>query len=159
MDTIQIYLELPSEFQQLLSDNGITVERILRDENIDARVSFGILPTAQDATVRSKEPVLIILASAAAVLAVGSAISQVIHALYRKPYLVEVCELIEQTDAAGNVILDTGGKPSLIQVKKYDLLEPRKEDSSHSLETGMNSTKGLVIKFNSSAKQIEPQKK
>jgi hypothetical protein len=150
----QIYLELPPELQQLLSDNGLSVDEILRQQNIPAEVTYGVLPDELEAGTRSKDPAMIILASAAAALAVGLAISQVLHTLQRQPQLVEYYELVELKDAKGNILLDKKGKPQLKRVKKYELLEPRKEDSNQSLEIGLNPANGLVIKFGSTEKQM-----
>lgn len=155
----QIYLELPPELQQLLNDNGLSVDEILRQQNCPAEVNYGVLPDEPEAGARSKEPVMIILASAAAALAIGSAISQVLHTLQRKPQVAEYYDLEELKDAKGNVLLDKKGKPQLKRVKKYELLEPRKEDNNKSLEIGLNPVNGLVIKFGSAEKQMGTQDK
>jgi hypothetical protein len=150
----QIYLELPAEIQQLLNDNGLSVDEILRQQNVSAEVTYGVLPDEPEVGVRSKDPAMIILASAAAALAVGLAISRVLHTLQRQPQLVEYYELVELKDAKGNVLLDKKGKPQLKRVKKYEILEPRKEDSNQYLEVIWNAVKGLVIKFGSAEKQM-----
>jgi hypothetical protein len=151
----QIYLELPPELQQLLSDNGLSVGEILSQQNVSAEVTYGVLPDEPETGGRTKDPVLIILASAAAALAVGSAISQVLRTLLRRPQMVEYYELVELKDAKGNILLDKKGKPQLKRVKKYDLLEPRKEDSNQQVEVSWNTDNGLLLKFGSAEKQME----
>ncbi len=150
----QIYLDLQPEIQQLLNENGLSVDEILRQQNIQAKVKYGVVPDAPETDARSKDPVLIILASAGLVLAVSSAISQVLHTLQRKPQLVEYYELAEIRDINGNIQLDKKGKPQLKRVKKYELLEPRKEDHNQSLEASFNPANGLVIKFGATEKQL-----
>jgi hypothetical protein len=155
----QIYLELPPELQQLLNDNRLSIDEILRQQNVPAEVTYGVLPDEPEANTRSKEPVMIILASAAVALAVGSAISQVLRTLHRRPQLVEYYELVEKKDANGNVLRDRKGNPQLKRLKRYELLEPRKEDSNQSLEIGLNPANGLVIKFGVTEQQMGTQDK
>ena len=149
-----IYLEIPSELQQLLNDNGLSVGEILREKNVNAEVTYGVMPDELATDVRSKEPVMIVLATAALVLTVGSAISQVLHTLQRRPQLVEYYELVERRDNNGNMLLDNEGKPQLERLKKYELLEPRAEDGRRSLEISLNPANGFVIKFDSSERQM-----
>jgi hypothetical protein len=155
----QIYLELPPELQQLLNDNGLSIDEILRQQNVPAEMTYGVLPDEPEASARSKDPVMIILASAAVALAVGSAISQVLRTLQRRPQLVEYYDLVELKDTRGNVLLDKKGKPQLKRLKKYELLEPRKEGSSQSLEIDLNPANGLVIKFGVTEQQMGTQDK
>jgi hypothetical protein len=154
-----IYLELSPELQQLPNDNSLSVDDILRQQNIPAEVSYSILPDEPEAGARSKDPVMMILASAAVVLAVGAAISRVLHTFQRRPQLVEYYELVELKDSEGNILRDQKGKPQLKRLKKYELLEPRKEDSNQSVDIGLNTTNGLVIKFGSTEQQIGAQDK
>jgi len=155
----QIYFDLVPEYLQLLNDNDLSIQDILRQQNIEAEVIYGISPEEIEKGIRSKDPVMIVLASTAAVLAIGTAISKVLHTLQRRPLLVEYYHLVELRDAKGNILMDNEGKPLLKRQKKYELIEPRKEDSSLSLEVGMTQSKGLVIKFCSTDKQIGTQEK
>jgi hypothetical protein len=152
----QIYLELSPELQQLLNDNGLSVDEILREKNVSAEVTYGVLPDEPEAGARSKDPVMIILASAAVALAIGTAISEVLRTLQRQPQLVEYYELVELKDVTGNVLLDKKGKPQLKRVKKCELLEPGKQDSNRSFSVGLGP---LVIKFGSAAKEMGTQAK
>jgi hypothetical protein len=155
----QIYLDLSPELQTLLNDNGLSIDEILRQQNIPAIVTYGVFPDDLEVGARRKDPVIIILASAAVVLAVGSAISQVFRTLQRQPQLVEYYELVQLKDAKGNIILDKKGKPQLKRVKKYELLEPCKEDSKQNLEITLNAANGLMIKFGSTEQQMGTQDK
>jgi hypothetical protein len=153
----QIYLELAPELQQLLNDNGLSIDDILRQQNLQAEVTYGVLPDQPETSARTKDPVLIILASSAAVLAVGSAISQVLRIVFHRPHVAEYYELVELKDAKGKVLLNKKGKPQLKRVKKYEILEPRKEDSSQHTEVSWNTVNGLVLKFGSAEKQMKPE--
>lgn len=155
----KIYLDLLPEYQHLLSENRLSVKEILRQQNIHVEMSYGISPEEPEVDSRSKDPVMVILASGATALMVGIAISKVLHTLQRKPQLVEYYELTELRDANGDIILNEKGKAQLIRQKKVELFEPRKEDSSQTLEIGMNQAKGLVIKFGSIEKQMSLQDK
>lgn len=153
----QIYLELTPELQQLLDDNGLSVGDILRQQNIPVEVTHGVLPDEPEAGAQSKEPVTIILASAAAALLVGSAISQVLNTVFRRPVLVDHYEFVELKDANGNILLDKKGKPQLKRVRRFELLEPRPQDSNQYLDFISNAVNGVVLKFRSTEKQIGVQ--
>lgn len=158
-ESIRIFLDIAPESQQLLSDNGISVAEILRERNIPAEVTYGILPDQSAGEARSKDPALTILASSAAVMGISLAISQVFRTLQRKAQLVQYYELVELKDATGNLLLDNMGKPQLKRVKKHELLEPREEKSSRSFEINLNPANGLVIRFESAENQEGTQEK
>lgn len=158
-EVTRIFLDIAPEFQHLLNDNGISVAEILREKNIPAEVTYGILPDESEREARSKDPALIILASSAAVMGISLAISQVFRTLQHKPQLVQYYEFVEVKDATGNVLLDTEGKPQLKRAKKHELLEPREEKSSRSFEINLNPANGLVIKFESAENQTGTQEK
>ena len=87
--------------------------------------------------------------------AIGMAISQVLSVLHRKPYLVQYDELVELRDTKGNILLDETGKPQLKREKRYELLEPRKEDVEKTFEVSWKPKHGLVLKFGSREKQLD----
>jgi hypothetical protein len=155
MSATKIYLDLPDELQQLLSENHVSVGDLLRQENIEAEINYGTILGQTEEGARSKDVVTIILASSAAVLAIGVAISRVLQTLNRKPHLVQVDELTELRDAQGNVLLDAHGKPQYKRVKRYELLEPRKEDASASFEVSNKPDQGFVLKFSTAEKQLD----
>lgn len=53
MSDTKIYLELSDEIQAVLADNGLSVEDILRREDIDASVSHGLPPCEPEEGARS----------------------------------------------------------------------------------------------------------
>lgn len=150
----RIFIEVEPELQQLLNDNRLSIEEILRQHNIPADIGYGEFPDgAGETSTRTKDPALIIFTSAILVLAVGSAISQVLRTLQRRPQLVEWYELVELRDANGNLLLDKKGAPKYKRVKRFELLEPRAEDTNRALQTSLNSEGEIVIKFSSAEVQ------
>ncbi len=153
-ETARIYCELTPELQQLLSENGLSIGEILHQENIESDVTYGVVPDMEDLGSRSKDPALIILASATLVLAIGAAISRVLSTLQRRPQLVEYFEFHELRDANGDVLRNESGMPRLKRVKKYEFIEPRKQDSTQTLEISSHPSNGLVMRFGATDRQI-----
>ena len=147
MTKTTIYLELSDAIEQLLSENRITIEDILLTENIDAEVTYGVLPYQLEEGVRDKKLIPIIITSSAAVLSISFAVSTILTTIYNKPYLVEFNEIQEIRDEKGKVILNSDGIPIFKTVKKHELLEPRKEDTDKELEILFEPNKGISIKI------------
>ena len=152
MEQIKIYLELSHELQEVLNDNGISIEDILEQEGIEADVTYGVMPTQAEEGARSKDVVTIILVSSALVLAISVAISNVLSTLYRKPIHVVEDDVIVLQDAKGKVLKDKEGNPLVERVKRHKRLEPRAAD--HSQNLGIKWKDGLIIGFSSSEKQL-----
>jgi hypothetical protein len=157
MSTTKIYLDLPADAQALLEDNHISLEDELAAQGVDAAVSYEPLPYGGENGARDKELVLVILASAAAVVAVGHVVQQIIYTLDRRPRYVEVENLEEVRDEAGRVITDAAGQPVFKPVKRYQLLEPKVESSKHSVEIEGSPTR-VVIKVSSETTPIASSK-
>ena len=155
MAQTKIYLELSDEFQQLLADNRISIEYILQNENIDAEVTYGIMPYPTEEGARTKELVTIILAASGAVVAISFAISKVLNMLYNKPHIVEISENKELRDKNGNILLDEEGKPLFKPVKRYELIEPRREERKDEFEFSFGLKNGIRIKVKSEEKEME----
>ena len=151
MEQIKIYLELSDELQEVLNDNGISIEDILEQEGIEADVTYGVMPTQAEEGARSKDVVTIILVSSALVLAISVAISNVLSTLYRKPIHVVEDDVIVLQDAKGKVLKDKEGNPLVERVKRHKLLEPRAADREQNLGI---KWKELVMGFSSSEKQL-----
>lgn len=130
-----IYLDLSDDVQQLLSDNRISIEDILRRENIAADISYAVMPFETEAGARSKDVVTVILASSAAALLISYAISKVLSEIAGMPHYVKISVPEEVRDANNNVLLDQDGKPIFKLVEKYKILEPRA--SVHQDETSL----------------------
>lgn len=143
MEQTKIYLELSDELEEVLNDNGISVEDILEQEGIEAEVTYGVMPTQAEEGARSKDIVPIILASStllltgsAFVFSVGMAISKVLSTLHQKSIHVKQDGYVVVRDANRNVVRDENGKPLVKKVKIHKLLKP----------TVMNETDELEVK-------------
>ena len=94
MSEIKIYLELSNDLQQLLYDNNISISEILTQQDINADISYGVIPDNEVEEGRNKDIATLILASSAAVIAIGVAISLVLRPILRRPILVQCEELV-----------------------------------------------------------------
>ncbi len=127
MPQTKIYLELSDEMQGALADNGLDLADLLRREPVDATVAHGVLPVQTESGAREREVATVVLAGAAAVAAVGFAVSQCLRAIYAKPQRVTWYEPEEVRDAQGDVVRDGQGQPVFKKVKRHQLLEPRRQ--------------------------------
>ena len=159
MSETKIFLELSEEIQQVIAENRISVSNVLDRQGIEATVGYEAPNYETEDGARSKELVTVILASGASLFAIGLAISQVLKAIYRKPYFVEYYELQEIRDRSGELILDSWGNTQFKLVKKFELIEPRAEDSERLMELKWNTQNGLVLKFRSSENQMSSPEK
>jgi hypothetical protein len=149
----KFYLELSDEIEELLSDNQISIEDILQNENIDADVTYGILPYQVEEGARDKKIIHIIIASSVATLPISFAFSNILNTIYNKPYLVEINKFEVLKDENGKIILDKEGQPIFKPIKIYDLLQPRKEDISNELELKFQDKEGILIKVKTTEDQ------
>jgi len=154
MTTTKIYLELDDDILQFVESN-IDISDVLKTENIDAEVTYGVEPYLSEEGARTKDIVSIIVASSAALATISFVISQVLNAYYRKPYFVEFYEIHELKDASGNFVLDQEGKPQYEKIKKHQIIEPKKESTIQHFEFQFSFLNGVVIKFSSQVKDIE----
>ena len=151
----RIYLDLPDDIQLMLEENQLSWEDALTDLGIDQEVTYGSLPYHEEEGVRTKELVtVIIVASAAAVVAVSFAISRILETLQRKPSIVEIYEPVAVQDASGKVVIDALGQPVVKLVKRYEILEPRKEDRKVEFEFHFDLKDVVVIKVRSEETQM-----
>jgi len=157
MSEIKIYLELDDDIQQFVESN-VNIADVLQTENIDAEVTYGVGNYLSEEGARTKDVVTIILASSALLVSIAFAISQLLNTYYNKPILIEFYEIHELKDSNGNLLRDEDGKPQLIKVKKYQLIEPREQSAIQNLEFQFSLRDGIVIKFNSKVtdKETDP---
>jgi hypothetical protein len=96
---------------ELLNQEGIAVSR-----------GYAQDPT-QSKDAAYKEPVSIILASTALILALTPTISKVIAAISRRAVEVEEIVLVPVEDSQGNIVHDKAGNPILHWIKRKQLKE------------------------------------
>lgn len=152
MTDTKIYVELSEELQGVLADNALNIEDILNQANLDTEVTYGLAPYQKEDGSRSKDVVTIILATSVAVPAVAFAISHILKSLYQKPHFVEYYENIEMYDAKGKLLKDKDGRPIYKLVKRYELIEPQKQEQPASFEANFSWKNGLVLRFNTDKK-------
>ena len=158
MEKTKIYIEFSDDINELINTNSIDIPEVFREKNINAAISHEYAPYNYQNGERSKDLTLVILASSAAVLAIGAAISQIIRSLYRKPYLIQYSEIEEVRDDKGNIVLDFQGQPIFKPVTKYELLQPLAERNDNKLELKSDGS-GIVIKYSSSDDPFKNSKK
>lgn len=149
-----IYVELPEEVQQIFAENETSINQILRDNSIDVEVRQDVAPYKEEDGATSKDLVTLIFAGSTALASITHAITSIMNTLYKKPYWIEYDELVEIRGKDGNVLLNKKGKPIFKTVKKFELVEPRKENKSYSFESMFSAVKGIVLKVKNEEKEI-----
>jgi hypothetical protein len=148
----QIFIFASPEIQELLADNETNLVELLNQEGIAVSRGYAQDPT-QNRNVGNKEPVSILLATAALILALTPTISKVITALSHKTVEVEEMVLLPVEDSQGNVVHDAAGNPILQWIKRKQLKEIAKvlpEETSISLKA---PTVGFELTYKASPKQ------
>ena len=146
-DEVRIYLELAPELQQALDDNGISMEDILREAGVDARMSHDVLPLHNEDGVQSRDlkPVITLLAGSALIASVGFTVSKTLNTVYNRPIYVQYQEPVELRNADGNVVLDKQGKPVFKLVPRHEILQPQQS----SKDAFMADLKNMVLTISS----------
>jgi hypothetical protein len=154
----KIYLDLSDDIRFLFEENQISLEEVLTNSGIDHKLTYESPFSLEEDNGRTKNLVVVIVAASTAVLAISFALSEIISTLQRKPHVIEIHNIEEIRDSEGNIVKDVQGRPLLKAVKKYELLEPRREDKIKEFEIHFNIKDGIVIKVRSEEKQ-SPEKK
>jgi hypothetical protein len=133
MEPQQVFCFLSPEIEALLAENQTDVVELLRHEGLD--VSKGFAQALNLSTESGhKEPVSVIIASAAVIVALTPVLSRVIEVLSHRPVVVEEQVLTPLEDGKGNLVCDEVGKPVLHWVNRSHLLRselgPRRDASS-----------------------------
>jgi hypothetical protein len=151
-DEVRIYLELAPELQQALDDNGISMEDILREAGVDARISHDVLPLQNEDGVQSRDLKTVItlligsaLAGSALVATIGFTVSKTLNTVYNKPIYVQYQEPVELRNADGNVVLNKQGNPVFKLVPRHEILQPH-QSSKNSFMTDL---KKMVLTISS----------
>jgi len=147
-DEVRIYLELAPELQQALDDNGISINDLLREAGVDARLSHDVLPLQGEDGVQSRDlmPVITLLAGSSAFIAtIGFTVSKILNTIYNKPIYVQYQEPVEVRNADGNVLLDKRGNPVFKLVPRHEILQPQQS----SKDAFMADLKKMVLNISS----------
>jgi hypothetical protein len=138
------------EIRELLADNEIDLVELLRAEGLEVRSGSASenIPEAKDGL---KEPVTILLASAAVIASLTPIISRVISALTHKRLITKEQVLVPVEDSKGGIIRDSAGSPILHWVERARLLESAASRDHTSLK--VEGPVGLTINFEASGEQ------
>jgi len=135
MTETAIYLEISLDGLEALEQNKINISSILADEQIEGIVEQGYGNYDSSANSRTKDIVSIIIASSAAVVSIGYAISRVISSINNKKQTLILDSMEEVRDKDGQVLFDKEGKPFYKIVKSVEIVDPAKvEQTSYLLE-------------------------
>lgn len=143
----KIFLDLPAEIHELLDTNGINIEEELARDPLVRSISYEAIPDSSQA--RSKDVVMVILASGATALSIGFAISQILNTIFKRPHKVDYFDLVEVPGdgTKGN------GMVKIERVLRHEILSPRPENSKITGEISLGLSKGIVVKFSSTSSQ------
>jgi hypothetical protein len=150
-DQRELVVYASPEVEELLADNEIDLVELLRSEGLEVSrgsVTEGI-PVAEAGL---KEPVTILLASAAVIASLTPIISRVISALSHKRVVTKERQLVPVEDSKGNVVRDSSGNPLLHWVDRTRLLESAAKPRDHT-SLKVDSPIGLTINFEASSEQ------
>lgn len=127
METLQqIFVFASPEIQKLLANNETDLVELLNQEGIAVSRDYAQDPT-QSGDSAYKEPVTIILASAALAVLLTPTIKAVIEAMTHKVVEVKEKVLVPVEDSHGNVVRNAAGDPILHWVERIQLKETAKD--------------------------------
>jgi hypothetical protein len=139
------------EVRELLADNETDLVELLRAEGL--KVSRGpaslSIPGAEPGL---KEPVTILLASAAVIGSLTPIISRVISALAHKQVIAKEHVLVPVEDSKGEVTRDADGNPVLHWMERQRLLESAAKPRDHT-SLKVEGPAALTINFEASSEQ------
>jgi hypothetical protein len=142
-----LFVLIDSETQSLLLDNQ--VDLVLELQRRGHTIERTLLPDPAELSIgQSRDAVLVILASAAVISALGIAISDILQALSRRPILVKNVEYKAIRGPDGEVIQGPDGKPVMEWIETSELLETTQPDTSTKrMEATLGGPRGLQIRI------------
>jgi hypothetical protein len=146
----EIFVFLSPEVQELLADNQVDLVDLLRQEGVTVQRGFAQDPTTS-ADAGHKEPVTIILASAALVVALTPLLTKLIEELSHEAVLVTEQVLVPVEDSQGNVVHDNAGKPVLHWVERPRIVESERQPREETA-VDIKGPLGITIGYKSTPK-------
>lgn len=161
MEEVKIYIDLPSEIEALFAENQISISQLLQDNNVEGlkKITADTAPYKLEGGATSKELVTLVVAGSVALTSITYALTSILNTLYKKPYFIQYDELVELRDKDNNLVFDKEGKPVLKTVKKYELVEPRKENINFELSSMFNAVNGIVFKVKNEKHELNNPEK
>jgi hypothetical protein len=146
----EVFVFLSPEIQELLADNQVDLVDLLRQEGIDVQRGFAQDPT-NSADAGHKEPVTVIIAAAALVVALTPLLTKLIEALSHEAVLVTEQVLVPVEDSQRKVVHDNAGQPVLHWIERSRIVEsaeqPREETA-----VDIKGPLGITIGYKSAPK-------
>ncbi|MFL6262802.1 MAG: hypothetical protein ACJ76Y_24140 [Thermoanaerobaculia bacterium] len=143
------------ELQSLLLDNHVNLVLELQRRGYAVEQTF--LPDPAESSIeQSRDAILVILASAAAIVALGMAISEIIQALSRRPVLITNLRCQVSRGAEGEILRAPDGTPVMEWVQTSELLEvTQPEKSTNHLEANLGGQRGFRLHISRGASHGE----
>jgi hypothetical protein len=122
MDQNETFLFLTPEVERFLSENEFDTKQLLQKSGYKVEVRLGQNPAFDSAG--KKEPVTILLASAAVIAALTPAVRELIRNLSGRDVVVRERRLVPVESSKGDVVRDASGAPVLHWVDVVKGLAP-----------------------------------
>jgi hypothetical protein len=123
MDLERVFLDLSPEVEQMLVENEIDLEAALRERGLDARLSRAANP-AKSSESQTKDVSLVLLASAAVIVAATPLLREIIQTVSRRSVVINHRKLLPVEDSKGNVVQDSTGNPVMQWVDVPTVIAP-----------------------------------
>ncbi len=143
----KIYLDLAPELRRVLDDSGLSVEDVLRREDVDLPLEIGEeeLPAMVEGE-RERDIGIVLMATAALTISLGAAASMVILALSRF-YKDREHAPKQVANYAVKEIVGSDGKLRKRLVLEETFIQPDSAPSATELEVKLGLKEGATVKF------------
>lgn len=149
MEQAKLFVELPPEVEKYMAQHRTNLAQLLRQHGIIVRESHEPDPFKSDERKVTRRDMALVLASAAGVTlvvtALGIAINNILQTMNKKPIMQIARRRWIVKDAQGNVVLGPNGKPLYETDETPVLLEPRAENSTMGIQFQVGEEISLVI--------------
>lgn len=145
-ERLEVSFFVDPEIERLLIENGTDVPSLLRREGFDVQQSSGSL--AAEST-GEREPVTVLLATAAVIVAMTPILRELIRTLSRRDVIVTERVPVALLDDRGDPIRDADGRPMVKWVERKRRLRSDAGPLTTSDETSINAL-GIEICYKSS---------
>lgn len=145
-----VYVRMSDDVQGLLAENDVSLLDLLKSEGIQARVAAASDP-ASDASVGTKEPITLVLATAAAIAALTPVLTRAINAISRRPVVVRETVLAPVESSSGEIVKSSTGKPILSWVERTRVISRQQPASSEQSSMTIETPLGIDLTLESSS--------
>jgi hypothetical protein len=146
-ERFEVSLFVDPEIERLLIESRTDVPSLLRRGGIDVQQSSGSLAAAPTG---EREPVTVLLATAAVIVAMTPTLREAIRALSRRDVMVTERVPVPLLDGEGEAIRDGRGRPMVEWVNRKRRLRSDTGLTSTSDETSIKGPLGIEISYKSS---------